>query len=227
MAESRFSRLLSIAGFILDHWPWITSPVFGALMTWVVSVTPALRPYAPISYVVAFVLTTLLVMAIILLGTWAAERIAKRNWWKEATQPIRSVNPLETTFSNIRVALMEFADPETRAIRGKTFVGCEIIGRGLTFVYSGCYFQDGAIWAGSDFISMPVNDETQNPMRGPTIKDGFSVEGCVFRSCKFYFQTAVFPEPNAREIARVGQGLNWLVPPRSATPPVGAPAVQR
>src|SRR6185312_4177587 len=139
------------------------------------------KAYAPLSYVAVFVVATLLFMAISGLGAWVAERVAKRGMWVKFQESAHLVNPLVTTFSHIRVALMDLADPETRVIRGKKFVNCEIIGRRLTFAYFGCIFDVGASdrWVGSDFVALPVSVNDQS-MKRPGFANAYLVEQCVF-----------------------------------------------
>lgn len=213
MAKSRSARLFEIGWFILKNWPWFASTGMGALMAWLASVSPLFPKYAPFSYVAVFLLTAAVVMGAIALCALAAERWAKRGFWVHVQEPTRTVNPLDTTFTGVRISLVDIAEPDVRVIRGKTFVNCELVGRRLPYLYNGCHFYPRIGLSGCDLMAIPGREGQRGPALGNTVL----VTDCIFQNCKFYYQTMLVYEHDAHVMnAASGNALPWLVPPRSA-----------
>jgi hypothetical protein len=204
---------IAVGGFLLDHWAWIASTGVGLVVAVLTALTKPLRAYAPASYAAAFLATVLVVMALIALAGFFAERIAKRGFWNHVREPVKTVNPLDATFTGIRVAAGDIADPETRVIVGKTFVGCEIVGRRLTLMFSSSILQNVRGAFGCDFISVPIAQGQHIQTRNT-----FIFHQCVFRDCKFYYMTMLFSHYDAQVMINTNQVPRdqWLVPPPPA-----------
>jgi hypothetical protein len=212
MAKGNYKAIWTVVEFIAKYWQWATSISLGAGMTVLAAFTEVIRQYAPFSYGLIFIVSTLVAGTACSIFALAAERLSKRSFWEHVKEPTRSVNPLERTFEGMRVALIDVAEPDIRQIRGKTFVDCELIGRRLPYLFSGCIFKSPISLNGCDLIAIPyVQGE---PF--PAISNTILVIDCVFRNCKFYYQTMLVTEHDARDMdAASGNKLVWLVPPRS------------
>jgi hypothetical protein len=210
MARRRFGWLLPLATFFIKNWTWITSTAAGAIVSWLASLSPLVSKYAPLSYAVIFLLSAAVVMGMITLIFVAAERWAKRVFWIHVQEPTRTVNPLDHSYTGIRVSLLEVAEPDVRVIRGKTFVDCELIGRRLPFLYLGCHFHPPMFLSGCDLMALPL--QAGKPL--PRLDNAIVVVDCTFRNCKFYYQTMLFSEHDARMMnVASGNTLPWLIPP--------------
>lgn len=212
MARRKWAWLLPVGTFFLKNWTWLTSTALGAVMAWIASISPLVPKYAPFSYAVVFLASASVVMGIIALIAVVAERWAKRSFWLHVQEPARTVNPLEPTFTGIRVKLIDVADPDIHTIRGKTFVNCELLGNRLPYLYAGCGFLPRIELHWCDLIAIPY----AQGQRLPPLHSTVIVTDCTFQNCRFYYQTMIVSEHDAREMNAAGNKQPWLVPPAPA-----------
>lgn len=207
-----FSPLFDVSAFVVDHWTWIASFVAGLALSWLAHITEFLKPYAPFSWGLAFLVGFLCFMWVIAGASAIAQQWAKRGFWNHVQSiPDRDINALDRAFDGKRISLEQTADPSTRIIRGKTFTECELLGRRLTFFFNGCNFIGQSSFNGVDLVSMAIEQGQQTPR----FENTFVFDHCTFQTCKFYYATMIFPEHTARLIvAGAGNAKGWIVAPR-------------
>jgi hypothetical protein len=205
----------SIAGFVINNWQWCATTGVGLIMALLAWLTGTLQIYAPFSYGAAFLIAALSAAIIFAAAAWAKERFAKSLYWNHVTQPSTNVNPLDTSFSGMRISLEQIANPETRVIEGKTFVGCEVVGRRLSFLYYSCHYNGYLGWAACDLISLPLT----KGMKVPNYNNLFIVRNCIFKDCKFFYQTMLFSDHDAADMVEKlqnGTPRDWvIIPPKT------------
>ena len=206
-----WTKVLGVVSFIGGNWEWLAAIAVRLATAMTGRFSDFLAQYGPISYVLAFLCGSVLAMLVLSLGSVVRERAAKRAYWHHFRQPAATVNPMSSTFTGLRLAPSDIADPVTRIIRDKTFVGCELLGRRLVFMFSGCHLHAPVGVSECDFMSMPSEDNrTIVPIR-----NAYKFQDCTFKGCKFYYQTMLFPERNAVEFVANGAipRDQWMVPP--------------
>lgn len=101
-------------------------------MTYLARITDWIRPWGPAGWgAVGIISALLLAMAVTLIRLIAASAAKRRaeakavNKWAEN---VNDVNPMEHEFRNQRISLADLANPVTKQIIGKRFIGCELVG---------------------------------------------------------------------------------------------------
>lgn len=149
--------------------------------------------------------------AAVFLGLYALLQVlllwkAKADRYKAAPPPT-GVNPLDNSFDMARIRFLDFADPVTRIVEGKTFVDCEFYGP-ATVVFSGCSF-DG--WRGAmdcDFVVLRADQETFSFSNVIMVKNSF------FKDCKFLKLVLLFNKSTKDDLDRLSRGaIKWITNP--------------
>jgi hypothetical protein len=191
---------------------WLLPIVGGIVTTWAAALTPALRVYAPFSYVVAALLGAVMVALALALMSWSTAALFRAMYYARSARPSDTPNPLDKTFTHRRIRLVDFCDPVTRVIRGKTFVECELVGPAVA-LFSGCRLigSGGPLEAvGCNFISARDGDGLQY--------NGIFMDDCTLQNCRYLSLTMIFNKWTADNMDK-GGGIPWL---NERTPPASS-----
>lgn len=204
----RLDAIISLFERGIQWMPVLVTSGVGGGFAWAASVTSWANEYGPLVWWAIGLCAAAVTMLIYWL--WSAARLysTNRNFMKSRDLSPESVNPLDMTFDRKRIDFADLADPITKVIHGKTFVDCELLGSGLSFLYSGSTFDPPTQSLNCDMVALPVDVGFY-----PRPNNSYLITRCIFRRCKFYEQTMIFNRPSAQMMYASGEGLNWLIPP--------------
>jgi hypothetical protein len=209
MAENDKSKWLwRIVGWVIQHWGWLAPFVGGIAVAAATPFNKYLQVFAPVSYVVAFILGAMLAGIAALIVTVVLHIYAKSKYWNHVTAKVpEGIDPMQQLFTEERVDPRAISNPVNLIVRGKDFHRCEIIGARLTYLFYNCKFVTQPQFVSCNYIS--------NPGPFPSGQNNiFVFENCNFTDCKFYFMTVLFSEPQARALMKGGGFTDgWIVPP--------------
>lgn len=192
----------------LIKWLWDSSGNMLTVVGWLVSIGffPTLlsltREASPLAYGIASVVGMLAFAAFRLI--WNGARVLKAN--AKARERLSSgssvFDPMETVFQNKRLFLRDLVPPGRRAIKGRKFINCEIIGPGSLVVSlrtddTKPYppFQENIFWD-VDMIQVEPGKLSNNAVYFPD---------CGFEGCHFYNLNLHFYE-------RMTEEWYWITP---------------
>ncbi len=197
----RLGSLLGAWATRIESWWALGVLLAGAgVSAWLAIITEWLDQYGPIGWW-AVVLLGVLVIALVLAAlAKAADWWSRRRLSNAYADIPRTVNPLETNFTNQRIRLSDFDSPFSRIHKDKIFDGCEIFGPGVIFVHGHstlayCGFQN------CDFVEITA-DVFQT-------KSAIIFEDVVIRNCNLYKITLLVPTSLRSILDSQIQG-NWL-----------------
>jgi len=171
----------------------------GVVTAWAASAVDAFSTYAPLSWIIAGLLGSLIAAATFLVAQLAV-RLRVRNRWNvllmAEPQPI---NPIEKTFEKRRIRISEMVLPSHRVLTNKTFIDCEIVGPANLY------------WFRGNAAAAPYGPKIDAVYLEPkaTFFNGIVLDGCIFRNCAFVNITLFV---SAGEYHRVKSDsiLNWI-----------------
>lgn len=100
----------------------------GGLTAWAAWAANIFSVYSPFSWIVAGIGGAAAATLIILTLTFTRLKWAQASAVNRWSETVASVNPLEDTFRNQRIRIMDLVSPISPRITGKTFIGCELLG---------------------------------------------------------------------------------------------------
>jgi hypothetical protein len=131
-----FTQRLSLANtasglaerIIKYGWPLVGASVVSLITGWAAAATDLLKPYAPLSWVVAALIGAstfcLISFLIIRCRTIFIDGSIRRRFY----EPGDKINPLDKTFEKRRIYISDIIPPVGFKVAGKTFIDCELIG---------------------------------------------------------------------------------------------------
>jgi hypothetical protein len=204
-----FLRLLPMA---IRFGQWLLPVIGGIVTTWAAILTPALKDYAPFSYVVAALLGGVVVALVLTLMSWSTAALFRAMYYARSARPSDVPNPLDTTFTHRRIRLVDFCDPVTRVVHRKTFVECELIGPTVA-LFSGCRL----IGSGGPLDAIACNFVLVRDSDRPIQYHGIVLIDCTLQDCKYLNLTMLFNDGTANDLDNRG-GLPWLNNRPSSSP---------
>jgi hypothetical protein len=190
----------------------------GGLMTYLAALTAWLKPYAPFSWGLAFLLGVLF-LSVVFLAINKAREVLLRITISRAyySSHVTTMNVLESTFQRERININDFVHPFHRIVKGKTFIDCEIIGP------ANVIFQSTP--RGGSAMSKCDLDGSRAVVIKEHIPVPFSIVllDCTFLRCTIFGLT-IFATEAARPVFAEMPEEFWLTPtgPPAAPPPAQA-----
>lgn len=160
-------------------------------MTYLAAITEWLKPWGPIAWGVIFLVTLIIVAAVIIGGraisAWAFTKRALGRY-SDATLNTQSANPLDQEFIRKRLNLADFYHPHFVVNSKKHFRGCELFGPCQVAIMShttlaNCNFNDCDV----------VVVDPSKPLHG-----AIAFAETEFLNCEFYRVTLLVPATIAR-----------------------------
>lgn len=210
-------RINAIAQSLVGYyglWPLVGGSAVSALVLgWIAHLTKSLHAYAPFSWAISGFAGALLFLFVILLAAlfWLAfvSASVKRKYYEGG----QKINPLETTFNEKRINISDLMPPTGRIIKGKTFVGCELVGP-VNISLSGCTMSNCNTHSCDNII---VNNPKAIFLNGIVFQD------CIFQKCEIYFISFLVPLYHLTAFESGFDSIVWLSDPRitnsSTNPP--------
>lgn len=136
-------------------WPWmlekaiensgaiITALFGGGIMTYLFAISEFLKPYAPFSYGVVFILTLISMSILFAIFAWAKCKYVLSYYAKHKAKTY-AVNVLSPIHENERIDLMNFYHPFFKSTENARFENCELYGPGIFFP-DHCQFIGGGV----------------------------------------------------------------------------------
>lgn len=177
-------------------WPWMLEKVFehsvaiitilfgSGVMAYLAAISEFLRPYAPLSYGVVFLLSLLVFSVSYAIYSWAASRTALVRYARHKTETF-TVNVLSPIHEDERIDLMSFYHPFFRKTENARFENCELYGPAYV-LFDGCRFDTGIMSECEIVIVRP-----DRGIKGVTV-----FCNCTFLRCNFYRVTFLMAFPN-------------------------------
>ena len=129
-----YEKLLQVGALLLG---------FG-LPAWAAHVSPFMREYAPLSWVLAGFGGLIAASIVMAIGAWTYSRFMLARRTAEIIENSR-VNPLMDRFDRETIRMIDFYHPHYVPHENKDFRNCEIIGPGMVyfegFTAHGCFFR--------------------------------------------------------------------------------------
>jgi hypothetical protein len=187
---------------LVTSWTILSGIAAGAVMTYLSSITEWLAVWGPVAWGgigIGVALTTML--AVSRARLWASSRTlsAATERLVDARTQYSGANPLAKTFEHERINLHDLTTPLSSQIRGKTFVGCQIVGPvnvllfGSTNIVNPQGLACEAVYADNDVF----------------VTNAVQVYDCDFRDCEFFNVTfTVLPEQY--DAFSNALGVSWI-----------------
>lgn len=205
-----FKRFQSFIDKLASHatlWPFLLGSGFmTALAGWAAHATRLLQPYAPLSWVASALTAGFLCAGIFAFygrgKLWLTTETVRREFYKNTDR----LNPLETTFRERRINILDLASPIEPVIRGKTFIDCEIIGPAIVCLSATSPGKGGM--NGVAFIDCNACKVRDNFF----LSNGLMFEDCTFLRGKMFRITLFIPVSGYQHIKSNMPGMLWLTP---------------
>ncbi len=175
---------------------WIGSFV---LTTWAASLAKFLVRFAPLSYIGAGLIGSLILAFGYYVVSHARARWVRTKYDNVMMQRGGLVDPMMKIFERKRIYLSEFALPSHPVIEGKTFIDCEIIGPANILFEFGNNVNDQKI-PRCDAVVIAANRSFYN---------GFQFRNCTLRGCSLQRITLFITEDEFPKVQSV-DWLNWI-----------------
>jgi hypothetical protein len=190
---SNLDTIAAVAKFL------VPASFTGALVGWATWFAGIFQQYAPASYVVAGLIGALLGALIMLLTTVARERLQLIRFRNSAFDA-SGINPLDTTYQQKRIRVVDLAPPVGFIIEGKTFIDCDIVGP-VNLVFADCIFHGNS----GVVVDAVVVKQGLDPQHG------YGFRNCIFRQCRFFSVTFLVREQDYHLFnVDAHRGLNWI-----------------
>lgn len=132
-----FQTLESHLSFIQMLRGWIMRIAGGVMTAWAAWATTTMQGYAPLSYVVAFLVGALLVSAIFAVTGWFRVELIKAKIHAKLLKEPSNFDPLESHFHKKRLNISQLSSPINNEINQKSFTKCEILGPADVYIGTG------------------------------------------------------------------------------------------
>jgi hypothetical protein len=186
-------------------WPLMGGAITGTITAWATAATAFLHPYAPFSWVAAFLIGAVIFELLVCGGVWIRNIIISQTIRRSFYEQPDRINPLLTIFQHQRIHISDLLSPITRRIDNKTFIGCEIIGP------ENIVLLDDFHMSHCDFFSC---DYIVCNNRVVPVQNGVAFHACVMRNCKLHRITFLVPETDVVKFERGVGNIKWLSDPR-------------
>jgi hypothetical protein len=179
--------------------------ISGIVVGWVAYATKILKPYAPVSWVLAAFVGAIFFCLVLLLAMqiWNASirATASRRFYESGER----INPTQNVFQAVRVKISDLTPPVGQKITGKTFVDCEIVGPSNIVLSGTTRLTD----SGFDHLDCII-------LNGHVpVFNGVEFNNCSFLRCNFFLISVLVPEPFVSTFEAGFQGgIQWLSDPR-------------
>ncbi len=173
------------------------SGVSGLVVAWAAHVTALLKPYAPLSWVLAGFLGAWLFMISAYIFAVVRDRIIVANVNRRFYEQIDRINPLQNTFEKQRIRIDDLVSPIRPLVSKKNFIECELIGpANIRFAASSMRNNEFIM---VDFVYC---DNDTFPLNGVIFAE------CSMRNCKLFKITFLISDKDTG--FSEGPNFNWL-----------------
>ncbi len=178
----------------------------GIVFVWAAHATKILKPYEPISWVIAATIGAIVFCFILLLAMYARNIAVNATLRRRFYESGERINPIQSVFQSQRIHISDLAPPVGFRISDKTFLDCEIIGP-ANIILSGSGSLSDSGFTQSDMI---ILNNTNVLCFNAT-----EFYNCSFLRCKFFLTTMLVPEVAVSKFeGGFKENVVWLSDPR-------------
>jgi hypothetical protein len=167
---------------------WALPVIGGALGGVVAAFTDFMSTWAPFSWFVGAIVGGLGFQGWALLRSWQGERSARAKRIEMLEPPKGHVSLAAERFEYQRIYMPDLLLPGQRTIEGKEFVGCELVGP-VNVVLGASSPGSGKLERCGFFFSDGVVFNPEHRVQNAVV-----LLDCIFKNCKMYHWTLLFPE---------------------------------
>ncbi len=168
--------------------------------------TKLLAPYAPFSWIAAAALGALVFTLVLLAAALARDYFISSSIKRRFYEQKERLNPLQDTFRQQRIALVDFVLPYDRVIKNKTFIECELIGpanMGMLATRRG---------AGAFTDCEYLNTAGAVVKAGKQIPAAIVLQDCHLLRCRLCDLVLLIPEQEYEHVKSGIPDLRWITP---------------